>query len=273
MLNKILILFICLISFQANAQHHSVAREWNEVLLQAIREDFARPTVHARNLFHTSAVMYDAWAAFDTTKASSTYFLGKTLNGFECSFDKESFKGIEDIEAARAAAISYAAFSLLKQRFRTSPGRGASIPRFDSLMTALGYDTELTTIVYTPTMPGALGNPAALGNYLATCMMEYGLQDGSNEAGGFSNTFYEPVNEAFSPFSPGNPEITDPNRWQPMFLDVRIDQSGNPQVSGLTPSLSPEWGRTHPFSLSSTDLNVYQRDGLRIITAGVTKWW
>ena len=27
----------------------SVAREWNEILLEAIRNDFARPTVHARN--------------------------------------------------------------------------------------------------------------------------------------------------------------------------------------------------------------------------------
>ena len=39
----------------------SVARRWIEVLLQAIRDDRARPTVHARNLFHLSAAMYDAW--------------------------------------------------------------------------------------------------------------------------------------------------------------------------------------------------------------------
>ncbi len=43
----------------------SVAREWSEVLLQGIRNDFARPTVHARNLFHTSSAMYDAWAVYD----------------------------------------------------------------------------------------------------------------------------------------------------------------------------------------------------------------
>ena len=43
----------------------SVARQWNEELLEAIRNDFARPTVHARNLFHTSVAMWDAWAAFD----------------------------------------------------------------------------------------------------------------------------------------------------------------------------------------------------------------
>ena len=44
---------------------HSVARQWNEVLLEAIRNDFARPTVHARNLFHVSMAMYDAWAVYD----------------------------------------------------------------------------------------------------------------------------------------------------------------------------------------------------------------
>ena len=48
----------------------SVARRWNELLLQAIRNDYARPTVHARNLFHVSAAMYDAWAAFDDVAES-----------------------------------------------------------------------------------------------------------------------------------------------------------------------------------------------------------
>ena len=34
------------------AQGHSVARQWNEVLLDAIRNDFARPTVHAKPVPH-----------------------------------------------------------------------------------------------------------------------------------------------------------------------------------------------------------------------------
>ncbi|MEZ4607095.1 MAG: hypothetical protein R2865_09955 [Deinococcales bacterium] len=46
---------------------HSVARYWNDALLQAIREDFARPTVHARNLFHSAIASYDAWAVYDDT--------------------------------------------------------------------------------------------------------------------------------------------------------------------------------------------------------------
>ena len=69
----------------AYGQHHSVARQWNEVLLTAIRNDLARPTVHARNLFHHSAAMYDALAVSD--EEAKTYFLGNTLDRFTFDFD------------------------------------------------------------------------------------------------------------------------------------------------------------------------------------------
>ena len=39
----------------------STTRLWNEVLLESIRGDFARPTVHARNLFHSVFLQY-IWA-------------------------------------------------------------------------------------------------------------------------------------------------------------------------------------------------------------------
>lgn len=54
----------------------SVARRWMEVLLQAIRDDLARPPVHARNLFHLSAAMYDAWAAYDRAARPYLYESG-----------------------------------------------------------------------------------------------------------------------------------------------------------------------------------------------------
>ena len=44
------------------AQERSIAREWCDLLLESIRNDFARPPVHARNIHHVSAAMYDAWA-------------------------------------------------------------------------------------------------------------------------------------------------------------------------------------------------------------------
>ena len=43
----------------AGSPTHSVARQWNEQLLAAIRVDYARPTVHARNLYHVSVAMWD----------------------------------------------------------------------------------------------------------------------------------------------------------------------------------------------------------------------
>src|SRR4051794_23537055 len=51
----------------------SVARRWDEALLDAIRRAVPAPTVHARNLFHLSAAMWDAWAAYDPT--AHGYFL------------------------------------------------------------------------------------------------------------------------------------------------------------------------------------------------------
>jgi len=249
-----LIAFINFIILNVYAQDHSVAYKWNEVLLQSIREDFARPTVHARNLFHTSILMYDAWALYDTTGVASTYFVGKNVHGFECEYlGGADLEG--DIEASRNEALSYAVYRLLRHRFNSSPNRLLTIPRLDSLMNALGYNTAITAAVYTS------GIPAAIGNHMAACMIEYGLQDGSNEQGSYGNLFYEPVNRAFSPFLDGNPTIVDPNRWQPLLLNIRFDQSGNPLPSGETLALSPEWGKVNPFSLNTENLNIYQRDG------------
>ena len=139
---------------------HSVARLWNEALLEAIRNDFARPTVHARNLFHTSIAMYDCWATYDQT--ATTFLLGKTVRGFNVNFDGIAIP--EDIEAAREEAISYAAYGLLKYRFGSvgiAPGRDITLPTFDQLMADLGYDISITSDDY------STGSPAALGNYVA----------------------------------------------------------------------------------------------------------
>ena len=80
-----LLLLVFVLSFSTTRAQESVAREWNETLLSAIRLDFARPTVHARNLFHTSIAMYDSWAIFDTT--AETVFLGKVFGGYNCAFN------------------------------------------------------------------------------------------------------------------------------------------------------------------------------------------
>lgn len=245
-----LILSIFGIMSAAPAQH-SVARQWNEVLLEAIRHDFARPTVHARNLFHSSIAMYDAWAAYDTL--AQTYFLGRTVGGYTCPFNGTSAPA--DVHAAREQTVSYAEYRLLRQRFKNSPGKVQAFHRFDSLMVKFGYDTSITSTDY------STGSPAALGNYLGQKLIEYGLQDGANEANGYANTHYQPVNPPLIPVSPGNPRLVDPNRWQPLTLKVFIDQNGNVIPGDTTKFLSPEWGQVTPFALKSADRTTYNRDG------------
>ena len=94
----------------------SVARRWNEVLLQAIRNDYARPTVHARNLFHVSAAMYDAWAAYSSIAAP---YLP------DCTGSAAVDDSL-DVQSAREEAMSFAAYRIIRHRFRRSPARPAS---------------------------------------------------------------------------------------------------------------------------------------------------
>ena len=90
----------------AGPAQHSAAREWNEELLEAIRNDFARPTVHARNLFHTAIAMWDAWAAYDAVVFNYLHHEKATT---------------VDVAAARREAISYASYRILSARFAISP--------------------------------------------------------------------------------------------------------------------------------------------------------
>ena len=252
-LNKLLTLAIGIfLAFgnTANAQE-SVARQWNEVLLEGIRNDFARPTVHARNIFHTSIAMWDAWAVYDDV--AETFLLGKNVRGYVCGFDGVMMPA--DIQAAREEAISYAAYRLLYQRFFASPGAVETIANINNLFNQLGYNSAFTSTDY------ASGNPAALGNYIAQELINFGYQDGANQANDYVNEFYEPVNPPLVTNFPGNPDILDPNRWQPLTLDVFIDQSGN-EIPFDTPDfLSPEWGQVTPFALKEEDLTFKQRNG------------
>ncbi len=250
----ILSLLIALFLFGESQAQHSVPRQWNEVLLEAIRNDFARPTVHARNLFHISAAMYDAWALYDETAVP--FFLGNSFRDFAFNYPNNvSIDSEEDLETV----ISFAVYRILSHRFEFSPGAETSLPSFDSLMTELGYDKEFTSTDLSN------NDPAALGNFIAEQIINFGIQDGSNEEFGYNNIFYEPVNtyrdNNLDPVFPGNPDIIDPNRWQPLTFGSFIDQSGNPIPTETPRFLGAEWGQVVPFSLQQEDVTIYERDG------------
>ena len=247
-------LFGCLSESIAQEAEHDVAFEWIEVQLKGIRVDFARPPIHARNLYHVSLAMYDAWAAYDDV--AETVLLGNTLGGYTAEFDgvPENILPFLDIPSARREAASYAAYRVLTHRYESSPGVVTAQARFDSLFTALGYDPSTTSNNY------LFGSPAALGNYIGEQVIAFGLQDGANEAFDYTNLYYEPFNDQLVVSDPGNPTITDPNRWQPLAISGFVDQSGQ-VLDSSPPFQSPEWGWVAPFALENDQMNIYERDG------------
>jgi hypothetical protein len=203
----------------------SVARRWDEAVLDAIRRALPAPTVHARNLFHLSAAMWDAWAAYDPDAAG--YFV-----------DEEHTAA--DIAAARNEAISYAAYRLLHHRYRTAVGGTDSLLEFERLMEDLCYPTDVTRT------EGA--SPAALGNRIAAAAIESGLADGSNEAGGYTSD-YAPVNAPLEVAARGPDRMEDPNRWQPLQLEQAVSQNGIPIDDTVQQFLGPHWGFVTGFAL------------------------
>lgn len=244
-MKKITLVFLLFFISFSQAQH-SVARDWNEMVLTAIRADFARPTVHARNLFHSSILMYDAWAIFDSQ--AKTVFLGKSFGGYNCEFN--GIATPTDIDAARHEIISYAVYRLLNHRFENSPGGNDLLTEINTLFTSYGYDPNFTSVDY-----GA-NSYAALGNYMASEMISFGLQDGSNEQFDYANEFYIPANPPLILENYYETNDIDPARWQPLAFDVFVDQSGNEYPLDTPSFLSPEWGVVTPFSLSSEDLQI-----------------
>src|SRR5438067_13875752 len=119
----------------------SVARRWDDALLDAIRRSLPNPPVHARNLIHLSVAMWDAWAAYDPT-ASGYLFKEKH---YAC-----------DVTGARTEAISYAAYRILTARFAKAVGGDQSLSKFAEIMDAYSYPTALTTT--DGDLPSAVGN-------------------------------------------------------------------------------------------------------------------
>jgi hypothetical protein len=203
----------------------SVARRWDEALLDAIRRALPNPPVHARNLYHLSAAMWDAWAVYDPT-ADGTFVTEK--------------HDAPDRAAARDEAISYAAYGVLTSRFIKAVGGEESLSEFANVMDALCYPLDATT---------AEGDsPAAVGNEIARTILDAGLSDGSNQANGYAAPAYAPVNPPLVVDDPGA-IMSDPNRWQPLQLAHMISQNGIPIENGVQQAVGPHWGHVRSFAL------------------------
>jgi hypothetical protein len=205
-----------------------VARVWDEALLQLIREVIPAPTVHARNLFHTSAAMWDAWAAYDPD--ADGYFVTEKQTA-------------DDVAAAREAAISYAAYRLLLWRYATVSDLATAPDELDAVMASLCYRTD-----YESTDGD---DPAALGNRIAEAAIAYGSTDGALEDDRYVDSSYRPANDPMVVADPGT-VMRDPNAWQPLSLGEQIAQNGLPIPGNVQTFVGPQWGDVTPFALSES---------------------
>src|SRR5258706_443964 len=96
--------------------------------------------------------------------------------------------------------------------------------------------------------PRGLVSGAAVGNRIAAAVLDFGLTDGSNQAEGYSDPDYRPVNPPLVVARPGT-TMTDPNHWQPLQLEHMISQNGIPVVNGVQEFIGPHWGGVKGFAL------------------------
>lgn len=210
-------------------QAQSVARQWIDECLQAIRSDFPAPTVHARNLYHLSAAMYDAWASYDSLAAGVFHH------------EKSS---ASDSASARNQAISYAAYRVLYDRYSNNP---SALESFDQRMFALGYNVAFIS---------TSGNrPDALGNRCAAAVIAAGQLDGSNQAQNYIDPFgYTPRNTPLIVAQSGAGNPAEPTHWQPLAFDVAMTQNGL-IADKVQRFIGSHWGRVASFALSGARPN------------------
>jgi hypothetical protein len=206
----------------------SVARRWDEALLDAIRRALPNPPVHARNLFHLSIAMWDAWATYDPT--ATGYISSAKIVA-------------RDVEQARVEAMSYAAWGVLRSRFQSAAGNEDSLAEFDEVLASLCFKPWTAVAADGET-------PDAAGTRIARVVLGYGLTDGSNETGGYSAPGYGPINDPLVVASDKRFQLNDLNHWQPLEIIGGFSQNGIP-TGTVQVAVAPHWGRVTAFGVTS----------------------
>lgn len=136
----------------------SVVLQWNDALLQGVRNSRPGPPTVARALAIAHTCMYDAWAAYDHR------VVGTRLGGLLRRPPRE--RTLANMKQAVSVAAYRAAVDLF-------PGSTSAV--FDPLMRELGYDaSDRATDTSTPT---------GIGNVAASAVLDFHHRDGANQLG------------------------------------------------------------------------------------------
>ncbi len=210
----------------------NVVLQWNEALLQAVRDSKLGPPMVSRALAVAHTCVYDAWAAYDRVAVGTQ--LGDTLRR----------PAHERRYANKVEAVSHAAYRAAVDLF---PGSRTTV--FDPLMASIGLDpaddSQDTAV------------PVGIGNVAADAVLSFRHRDGANQLGDepggrpgtpYSDyTGYRPVNEPMDTRAALDlSTVRDVNKWQPLTYR---DASGNL----VTPTfVAAHWQHVRPFAMGSS---------------------
>ena len=241
------LMFVLGVLTRASATN-SIARIWDERAIAAIRSDTPHPPAQARNLFSLSVCMYDAWAAYDPLAVGYIYQGKHTAT---------------NLVAARDEAISYAAYRMLTERHVYSRTASNTLVLDKLQMASLGYDTNNFSL--------DTATPAGVGNSVYAAVSAWFINDGARQTNGTPFPLANPpvaypdyptnqggyvsVNPALITGIPGDTNVVDVNRWQPLAITNSVDQNGFP--AGLIQKfLGAQWLGVRPFALTRTNPTV-----------------
>jgi len=223
----------------------TLARRWIDTTLKAIPHDEPRPTVHARNLFHLSAIMWDVWVTYHPEESLKPYLFKENL----------AFKPQNNMESLKKT-LSFAAYHFLIQRysfdfsFHKPTDWEAMRPFFDNMLVESGYDLDDTSSA-----------EAILGQKIADLYINYGYEDGAREKDNYKNGNYSSKNGLILPALKGAGDLRDPNHWQAIGLRSKVDENtGQTSFKYSRIFLGAEWGHVKPFSLDENDYDLKTRD-------------
>jgi hypothetical protein len=215
----------------------SIARRWNEQLLNSIRRDIPDPPKHARNIHHTAVAMWDAWAAWQDVSDGVVYTERHTA---------------EDVARAREVSISHAAYRVLAHRYASAVGAETSLDCYRRFMDVLGLD---------PTDRRADGDdPVSVGNRIGQAVIDRFLDDGANERNGYADTSGWTRSNPVMLVDLAGTNVVDPDEWQPLNLGVAETQNGIVLDDSVQGYIGPHWRFVEPFAIEPDPVTGHYGD-------------